>query len=250
MGTSSCRRGHRTTQTSIQQYSSPYSQVVYCMSYLRSWFSLDTASSTSNSSAGSSHSQQSLSVPGSFTVEDDDDGSDTAGEDDVPPAFPAINSAQRAVASHFSSSHSSMESSIPKILTDSALMPPPPIPSLATRQLGVPPPKSSSSLLSPMGTTQPPRKPSKREKVALAPGFGPLDWGNLKSSGQNLRVSILTHPLGWVVLRSCRGLMNYSEFHHLRSSCTTRKRMLGLRSMGRCIILLPTSHITQAVRRN
>lgn len=160
------------------------------MSYLRSWFTLDTSSSVSNVEPDSSHPTLSLSVPGSFNEDDEDDGSETAGEDDVPPAFPSINSAQRAAAS----SSSSSDSSIPKILTDSALMPPPSIPpSLATRQPGVPLPKNSSSLLSPMATTQPPRKPSKREKVALAPGFGPLDWGNLKASGQNLRVSTPMH---------------------------------------------------------
>ncbi|OAX34280.1 cytochrome b5 [Rhizopogon vinicolor AM-OR11-026] len=157
------------------------------MSYLRSWFSIDTSSSPNNLEPDSSYPKVSLSVPGSFNEEDEDDGSETAGEDDAPPAFPAINSAQRAAASSSSSSDSSRRSSIPTILTDSALMPPPPIPSLATRQPGVPAPKGSSSLLSPMNTTQPPRKPSKREKVALAPGFGPLDWGNLKASGQNLR---------------------------------------------------------------
>ncbi|KAG2031497.1 cytochrome b5 [Suillus americanus] len=153
------------------------------MSYLRSWFSLDTSSSTSKVEPNDSYLEQSLSVP-EFHVEDEDDGSDTAGEDDSPPAFPAINSAQRAASS---SSDSSRGLSIPTILTDSALMPPPPVPSLATRQPGVPPPQSSSSLLAPMATIRPPKRPSRRDKVALAPGFGPLDWGNLKASGQNLR---------------------------------------------------------------
>ncbi|KAJ8584386.1 cytochrome b5 [Rhizopogon salebrosus TDB-379] len=157
------------------------------MSYLRSWFSLDTQSSARNLEPDNSYPKLSLSVPGSFNEDDDDDGSETAGEDDAPPAFPAINSAQRAAALPSSSLDSSKGSSIPTILTDSALMPPPPIPSLGTRQIGVPPPKSSSSLLAPMATTQPPKKPSRRDKVALAPGFGPLDWGNLKASGQDLR---------------------------------------------------------------
>ncbi|CDO69724.1 hypothetical protein BN946_scf184687.g9 [Trametes cinnabarina] len=39
----------------------------------------------------------------------------------------------------------------------------------------------------PPTTTKPPAKPSKRGKVALAPGHGPLDWANLKKSGQDLR---------------------------------------------------------------
>ncbi|EPT01683.1 hypothetical protein FOMPIDRAFT_1023161 [Fomitopsis schrenkii] len=40
----------------------------------------------------------------------------------------------------------------------------------------------------PPTTTKPPPKPSaKRGKVMLAPGHGPLDWANLKKSGQDLR---------------------------------------------------------------
>ncbi|KAG1778954.1 hypothetical protein EV702DRAFT_1195483 [Suillus placidus] len=99
------------------------------MSYLRSWFSLDTSSSATKVEPNSSYPNQSLPVP-EFNEEDEDDGSDTAGEDDAPPAFPAINSPSRRL-------------SIPKILTDSALMPPPPVPSLATRQPGVPPPQGN-----------------------------------------------------------------------------------------------------------
>jgi len=116
-------------------------------------------------------------IPGSFPEEDD--GSSTAGEDDVPPAFPALNSAQRAA---------SAPQSIPTILNDSTLMPPPPLPDLASRQPGVPQAKpqiASSSLLAPLATTERPKKPSR--KVALAPGYGPLDWAALKSSGQDLR---------------------------------------------------------------
>ncbi|KAJ7030351.1 cytochrome b5 [Mycena alexandri] len=116
-----------------------------------------------------------ISPPGS-----DDEGEDTEIEqDDSVPAFPALNSAQRAATSK-----------IPRILSDSALMPPPPVPSLARRTPGVPPksPKSSSSLLAPASTTQRPPKPSKkRDKVALAPGHSPLDWAALKSSGTDLR---------------------------------------------------------------
>ncbi|KAF8442286.1 cytochrome b5-like heme/steroid binding domain-containing protein [Boletus edulis BED1] len=37
-----------------------------------------------------------------------------------------------------------------------------------------------------MATTERPKKPSR--KVALAPGYGPLDWASLKSSGRDLRV--------------------------------------------------------------
>ncbi|KAG2352480.1 cytochrome b5-like heme/steroid binding domain-containing protein [Suillus spraguei] len=67
-------------------------------------------------------------------------------------------------------------------------MPPPPVPSLVTRQPGVPPPESSLFLLAPMTTNQPPRRPFGRDKAALAPGFGPVDRGNFKAFGQNLRL--------------------------------------------------------------
>ncbi|KIJ62883.1 hypothetical protein HYDPIDRAFT_93747 [Hydnomerulius pinastri MD-312] len=155
------------------------------MSYLRSWFSFDTA--TAPAAPNSDAPAQTHAIPGSFVEEDEDDGSDTAGEDDVPPAFPALNSAQRA-ASSTSKPFDSSGSNIPTILTDSSLMPPPPVPGLAGRRPGVPQTKTqfaSSSLLAPLGTTEKPKKPSR--KVALAPGFGPLDWASLKSSGEDLR---------------------------------------------------------------
>ncbi|KAH7913228.1 cytochrome b5-like heme/steroid binding domain-containing protein [Hygrophoropsis aurantiaca] len=146
------------------------------MSYLRSWFSFDTAASgpavPTTHSPSSSHT-----IPGALILDDeDDDGSDTAGEDDIPPAFPSLSSAQRAAPS-----------SVPIIITDSTLMPPPPVPGLAARRPGVNQTSSSASLLAPMTTTRRPQKASRREKVALAPGFGPLDWASLKSSGQDLR---------------------------------------------------------------
>jgi hypothetical protein len=148
------------------------------MSYLRNWFSLDTAIPPPVSTR--------TTIPGSFTEEDEDDGSSTAGEDDVPPAFPALNSVQRATPS---SSTPSASHDIPTILTDDALMPPPPLPDLVSRQPGISrakPQTASSSLLAPMATTQRPNKPSR--KVVLAPGYGPLDWASLKSSGRDLRV--------------------------------------------------------------
>jgi len=65
-------------------------------------------------------------------------------------------------------------------------MPPPPVPSLAVRQPGVQIRKGN--MLAVPRTERPPPKPSrKREKVALAPGYGPLDWAALKSSGADLR---------------------------------------------------------------
>jgi hypothetical protein len=133
--------------------------------------------------------------------DEDDEGSATETErdkedDDVAPAFPARNSAQRATGS--------------RILSDTELMPPPPMPGLAVRTPGVPssssrisssslfpPPKPGSSMLAlPPSTTKAPPKPSKKKaKVALAPGHSPLDWAQLKSSGADLRVS---RSLAWL----------------------------------------------------
>ncbi|KAJ7285142.1 cytochrome b5 [Mycena rebaudengoi] len=134
-------------------------------SYLKSWFITPVPATPAVPSLVR------ISPPAS------DDGEDTETEredDDSVPAFPSLNSAQRA------------SSGPPRILSDSALMPPPPVPSLAVRTPGVSRP--SSSLLAPAATTKPPPKPTKkRDMVALAPGHSPLDWAALKSSGEDLR---------------------------------------------------------------
>ena len=139
-------------------------------SYLSSWFS----------SAPAPAAEPTLATPTVVPPEDEDkDGSATETEDDVAPAFPALNSAQRA------------SSSVPRILTDNARMPPPPNPGLAVRNPGLAPPPSGGSrggLALPPSTSKPIRA---REKVALQPGYGPLDWANLKASGKDLRVSDL-----------------------------------------------------------
>ena len=132
---------------------------------------------------------ESLSVPTVKLIspppsDDEDDGEETETErdDDSPPAFPALNSSQRLQTSN-----------IPRVLTDSQLMPPPPVPSLSVRQPGVPLSSSrsgASTLAVPPSTMKAPVKSKKRERVALAPGHSPLDWAALKASGQDLRVSI------------------------------------------------------------
>ncbi|KAJ6576673.1 cytochrome b5 [Mycena vulgaris] len=138
--------------------------------YLRSWLTGAPATATPD-------------IPTFLTVSPpaSDDGEDTETEqdDNSVPAFPALNSAQRAAPSKS-----------PRILSDSALMPPPPAPSLASRTPGVSSRSaaSSSTLLAPAATTQRPLKPTKkRDKVALAPGHSPLDWAALKTSGADLR---------------------------------------------------------------
>lgn len=178
-------------------------------SYIRSWWTGSTISTAeADPPAPAKEPIPSINIQ-------EDDGSDTEREDygkddyddDVAPAFPALNSAQRARSSRTTPASSSTlaSPSIPRILTDSDLMPPPPIPQLANRIPGVPPQpnvsrnslsigsrlsaSSDSSLAPPPTTTKAPVKPSKRRvKVELAPGFGPLDWATLKSSGADLRV--------------------------------------------------------------
>jgi hypothetical protein len=135
-------------------------------------------------------------------VDDDaDDGEETEREDDDrPAAFPAPNSAQRATASLTAAPTSVSRSAIPAIVSTSpftenkaAALSIHPLPdhSLATRTPGVTtvaPRSGGNTLMLPPTTLKPPTKPAKREKVALAPGFGPLDWANLKSSGADLKV--------------------------------------------------------------
>ena len=153
-------------------------------SYLRNWLFAQAPESTERpTSVDPPTAVADPDVPTISTEDDDDDSSTVHGDDDVPPSFPALNSAQRAGGQQPSDS-------IPRILSDAQLMPPPPVPTLAVRQPGV---ASGGSLMVPPTTTKPPPKPSaKRGKVALAPGHGPLDWANLKKSGQDLRVR--AHP--------------------------------------------------------
>ncbi|KAF7771606.1 hypothetical protein Agabi119p4_5917 [Agaricus bisporus var. burnettii] len=116
----------------------------------------------------------------------DDEGSDTETEqdhedDDSPPSFPSLNSAQRAKSQPSSIAPPNL---LPKVLTDTQLMPPPPIPT--KRLLNPPRTNTPGSLAVPLTTTKKPAT-KKREKVALAPGHSPMDWANLKTSGQDLR---------------------------------------------------------------
>lgn len=150
-------------------------------SYLRSW--LSTGTSLLNTSLPTP-TVQTFSPPPSD--DEEGDGEDTETEhDDTPPMFPSLNSAQRSSAGPASLG-------VPKVLTDSQLMPPPPLPSLARRSPGTSSlsvASSANSLAVPTTTTKRPTKPTrKREKVALAPGHSPLDWAALKSSGEDLRV--------------------------------------------------------------
>jgi len=153
-------------------------------SYLRSWL---PGGSTTNTSESDPEPTTPKATPVILAVQPPTIGLDDYDNDiDAPPAFPALNSAQR--------SSPGSSSALPAFLTDTQRMPPPPMPSKAVRTPGPPQPTSSLSvpssslLMLPPSTTKPlARAARKREKIALAPGFGPLDWAALKSSGQDLR---------------------------------------------------------------
>ena len=155
-------------------------------SYLRSWFtSIPAAPPPVPNIEEHEPEPEDDDDSDTITIKADDDD-----YDDSPPAFPALNSAQRAATSSPSRSNEP-----PKILSDKAagLMPPPPVPGLARRFPGVPATTSSSlSIPSTSNTLALPTSTTKRvkasRKVQLAPGHGALDWANLKNSGKDLRV--------------------------------------------------------------
>ncbi|KAI6095714.1 cytochrome b5-like heme/steroid binding domain-containing protein [Pisolithus croceorrhizus] len=96
------------------------------------------------SSSSCSDQKNKRTIPKSFNLT----------EVDVPPAFPSLSSAQCA-----SAPAPANDANIPTVLSDNMLMPLPLFPH------------------------QPMRLPALSKKVALAPGFGPLDWAKLKSQG-------------------------------------------------------------------
>ena len=152
-------------------------------SYIRSWLSYNSSEPIPAAPS---------IIPPTVNVDEEDDNDTVKGENDdndEPPAFPSIDSAQRIDSKPI----------VPLVLTDSNLMPPPPIPGRAVRTPGAPLPSSSgmltvpstgSSLTVPPTTTKAQPQTAKRQKVALAPGHGPLDWANLKKSGADLRVRL------------------------------------------------------------
>ncbi|VDB92273.1 unnamed protein product [Peniophora sp. CBMAI 1063] len=140
--------------------------------YLRSW--LPSSLAPAPSAPTDSEDTDSQTTPTNITVDLPEE------DDDVAPSFPAQNSAQRA--------SSSRALDVPRILGDSALMPPPPVPAPVRNPLGTP--SSGGGLLPPSVTIKNPAlspAQKKRQKVALAPGHSPLDWANLKKSGEDMR---------------------------------------------------------------
>ncbi|KAI0790007.1 cytochrome b5-like heme/steroid binding domain-containing protein [Abortiporus biennis] len=162
-------------------------------SYLRGWLTSQISALPTSTPESNPPTPTIVEREPSIEMEDDDDVDTVKGDDDddddVPPSFPALNSAQR-----IGTGTSTTVPALPRVLTDSELMPPPPPPSLATRRPGIPlspsnslgVPQTPGSSLGVTTTTKAPNKKASR-KVALAPGHGPLDWANLKKSGQDLR---------------------------------------------------------------
>ncbi|KAF9648697.1 cytochrome b5 [Thelephora ganbajun] len=155
-------------------------------SYLRSWFtSVPAAPSPPPIPKIEEHEPELDDDTDTITFEVDDHDD----YDDTPPAFPALNSAQR-----IGTPSSSRSNELPTILSDKAagLMSPPPVPGLAKRTPGVPVitsrslyvPSTPNTLALPTSTT---KRPKVSRKVQLAPGYGALDWANLKNSGKDLR---------------------------------------------------------------
>ena len=139
-------------------------------SYFRSWW---TGIPTTEPEAQPEQSQNPIQVEISIVPpqeeEEEDDGYDT----DRPPAFPALNSIQRA-----SNNNTTTKTTQPT--RNGGLMLPPPVPGRSLSS------GSGPSLALPQTTTKPPKK---SRKVVLAPGHSTLDWAVLKESGKDLRVS-------------------------------------------------------------
>ena len=151
-------------------------------SLLRYWLSTGTPAATvpetnTSNSSGITVQVSPPSTSAGANDDEDEDGSETETErdpndDDRPPAFPSLSSAQRMKTS-------APSLSVSRVLTDTELMPPPPLSNRANRSLGAGSQSGSSTLLAvPPTTTKPPASSKKRGKVALAPGHSPLDWAS------------------------------------------------------------------------
>ncbi|KAG8981187.1 hypothetical protein FRC05_004088 [Tulasnella sp. 425] len=151
-------------------------------SYLSSWLPSWPGSSQA------ANAKQTLPTPSIVTTEPVvQEPANEEEEDDKPPAFPALGSIQR--------SGGNGDATIGKANGfDSKMMPPPPLPAKAGG-LSVSSSSSGGLSLPPTTTKKPPNvntKAKARNKVALAPGYGPLDWARLKSSGEDLRAGVTT----------------------------------------------------------
>ena len=143
-----------------------------------------------------------LSVDGHHADDDSDSGesfeSATDGpsvaieDDDAPPAFPSLNSAQRQSSSSNHGNQETSASSKAASFLQSVAPRPPSSNTLMAPPTGLPPPRSgglaappsTSALTAPVGVggASGVKGGKSRKKVALAPGCSPLDWARLKNS--------------------------------------------------------------------
>lgn len=146
-----------------------------------------------------------------LSAPDDDDANDSGSEssfhdagtlptvsvedDDIPPAFPSLNSAQRQSSSSTSKATPTpapskaaafLQSVAPRPAATSNTLMAPPQPPAPARSGGLAAPPSTSALTAPAGVGGASGALSQsgksRKKVALAPGCSPLDWARLKNS--------------------------------------------------------------------
>ncbi|SPO31103.1 uncharacterized protein UTRI_05255_B [Ustilago trichophora] len=117
-------------------------------------------------------------------------------DDDVPPAFPSLNSAQRqssssnkstvSAAGPSSKAASFLQAVAPRASSSSpnTLLAPPTTGLAPPRMGGLAAPPSTSALTAPVGVggASGVKGGKSRKKVALAPGCSPLDWARLKNS--------------------------------------------------------------------
>lgn len=157
-------------------------------SYLRSWiYGTQAEPSTPGPFIQTNGTTENISQAPDIEViepqEEEENDSDDGYDTDKPPAFPALNSPQRAVSS-------TSKAQATTVSRSNGLMAPPP-PRLAAPSLGVPSTganRGASNSLDPLATKG---KPGRKARfVPLAPGHSMLDWANLKSSGKDLRVYI------------------------------------------------------------
>ncbi|SNX87016.1 uncharacterized protein MEPE_05726 [Melanopsichium pennsylvanicum] len=166
---------------------------------------MDAAISTTGELSGINLDNIRLSNPGS---NGDSDGHSESGEsfesathgpsiavdddNDAPPSFPALNSAQRQSSSSnqasvptsgTSKTTSFLQSVAPRSSASNTLMAPP-MALVPPRGGGLAAPPSTSALTAPVGVggASGVKGGKSRKKVALAPGCSPLDWARLKNS--------------------------------------------------------------------
>lgn len=242
-------------------------------SFLRSWLSPlvgETAPNTSSPSVATPQLTINLAEPSPPNSEAGELGlaADTE-DDDAPPPFPLPNSIQRSSGARATSPEEKQTKSGPSFTltpanapnpstrsssSDSKRMPPPALPfklptvstnglvaaGNAVQQRNTISIPSTGGLALPPSTTVPMpnvnKKGKARAKVALAPGHGALDWGQLKSSGADLRVSNLCFLACIMVINDKAGVGGNRtvarDTVNAEGASLKRRRMVGVWRKG------------------